>query len=84
LYNTSDKNLLFIALKNLYQTCSSEDLALIQSIFADFRQDFAAENNIADKLCLSVVYAALAGHTYIISYLLAYRADIKSGPLFAI
>jgi hypothetical protein len=84
LHKISDKNPLFIALGNLHQACSSRDLALVQSIFADFRQDFAAEDNIADKLRLSIVHAAFAGHAYIISYLLAHRADVKSRPLFAI
>jgi hypothetical protein len=84
LHNTSDKNPLSIALGNLHQACSSGDLALVQFIFADFGQDFAAEDNIADKLRLSVVRAALAGHAHIISYLLAHGADVKSGPLFAI
>jgi hypothetical protein len=64
--------------------CSSGDLALRQSIFADFKQDFAAKDNITNKLGLSIVCAVLTGHAYIISYLFAYKADVRNRLLFAI
>jgi hypothetical protein len=75
---------LFIAFRALCEACRSGDLALVQSIFAEFGQDFDAEDNITKKLGPSMAAAASEGHAHIISYLLGHRADVRSAPLFAI
>jgi hypothetical protein len=81
LHNTSGKDPVSIAFGNLVRACRSGDLALVQSIFADFEQDFATVDDIANQLRLSVVLAALEGHAHIISYLLAHGGDVRSAPL---
>jgi hypothetical protein len=74
----------YIAAKTLGSACNSGNLALVQSVFADFRQDPNAEEEIAKRLHFNMACAASEGHADIVSYLLDHGAEIGNTPMCAI